>query len=311
MYMPDWQVINDPFVMLVVLLLVPASCWWLGRARFATRLNRGVAVLSVGLYALFAMFVYPWVMFTIHLRWLPLLAWLAASTITLRRLLAPAAQPNRRTRRRRFALIICAGAMLLIDANLLKGLLPPARHIELAFPFKHGAYTILQGGSSSWINFHFRGETESRFGLDIVQVDNLGRRADGLLPQLLDAYHTYRDEVYSPCSGRVMAVIDGWPDSPLSSYDADEPGGNQVAIECGGAVVWLQHLLNGSIEVAVGQTVQAGDALAQVGNSGKSSEPHLHIHAQAMEREGMGASLAITFSSRYLTRNMVYRVSVH
>ena len=76
MYMPDWQVINDPFVMLVVLLLVPASCWWLGRARFATRLNRGVAVLSVGLYALFAMFVYPWVMFTIHLRWLPLLAWM-------------------------------------------------------------------------------------------------------------------------------------------------------------------------------------------------------------------------------------------
>lgn len=80
MGLPVWQVINDPFVMFTVLLLAPVSCWWLRKARFAARLNRGLAVLAVGLYAFFSTFVFPWAVITILLRWFPLLAWLAAKT---------------------------------------------------------------------------------------------------------------------------------------------------------------------------------------------------------------------------------------
>ena len=42
----------------------------------------------------------------------------------------------------------------------------------------------------------------------------------------------------------------------------------------------LAHLKQGSIKVKEGQHVNEGEFLAQVGNSGSSSEPHLHIHHQ-------------------------------
>jgi len=43
--------------------------------------------------------------------------------------------------------------------------------------------------------------------------------------------------------------------------------------------VVLAHLRQGSVEVAAGEDVAVGSRLGRVGNSGNSSEPHLHIHA--------------------------------
>ena len=37
------------------------------------------------------------------------------------------------------------------------------------------------------------------------------------------------------------------------------------------------HLKKGSLKVALGDTVKAGDKLAEIGNSGASGLPHLHF----------------------------------
>ncbi len=309
MYLPAWQVINDPFVMLVILLSTPASCWWLSRRRFTLRSNRGLAVMAVGLFALFATFVFPWGMFTVHLRWFPLLAWLAASAAALHRPLIPAGLEEHHTRRRRWALTVCAGILLLIDAGLLKGLAPPRAAVELAFPFSDGDYYVVQGGGSSWLNHHYPHDAKYRYALDIVRLNSIGRRANGLLPEAMEAYWIYGEAVLSPCGGKIVGVKDGWVDSPIFSRDADEPGGNQIVIDCGGAYVWLEHLRKNSIQVAVGQAVQPGEVLAQVGSSGASSEPHLHIHARTVVDGEPGESIGIFFNGRYLARNMVFRAS--
>jgi murein DD-endopeptidase MepM/ murein hydrolase activator NlpD len=43
--------------------------------------------------------------------------------------------------------------------------------------------------------------------------------------------------------------------------------------------LFLCHLTEGSVAVTEGQPVSAGDVLGLVGNSGRSTEPHLHLHA--------------------------------
>ena len=57
-----------------------------------------------------------------------------------------------------------------------------------------------------------------------------------------------------------------------------------------------------SVVVAQGDKVTTGQILGKVGNSGNTSEPHLHIHA---EKDGKG--VPITFNDRFLVRNSLVR----
>lgn len=73
--------------------------------------------------------------------------------------------------------------------------------------------------------------------------------------------------------------------------------GNQVTIRGDdGAFATVAHLQRGSLRVRRGDRVAAGDVIAQCGNSGNTSEPH--VHAQLMDRAsvwtGQGLPLAFT-----------------
>ncbi len=73
-----------------------------------------------------------------------------------------------------------------------------------------------------------------------------------------------------------------------------------------GFCVILAHLRRGSIAVAAGDSVEIGDPLARMGNSGNSSEPHLHVHAQrGLPRDAPlgGEPLWLTINGRFLVRN--------
>lgn len=59
--------------------------------------------------------------------------------------------------------------------------------------------------------------------------------------------------------------------------------GNHVVIRGhDGEYALLAHLQRGSVRVGVGQRVEAGQPIARCGNSGNSTEPH--VHAQLMDR---------------------------
>ncbi|MEZ7171746.1 M23 family metallopeptidase [Sporosarcina sp. OR05] len=64
----------------------------------------------------------------------------------------------------------------------------------------------------------------------------------------------------------------------------------------------MAHMKEGSVAVAKGDTVTTGQLLGKVGNSGNTSEPHLHIHA---ELDGKGVPL--TFDGRFLVRNQLVK----
>lgn len=209
----------------------------------------------------------------------------------------------------------CAVALLtawaLIRRWLNRGSL---RHeaIEISPPLASGVYFVGQGGGSSEVNHHFLNESQ-RFALDILRLNWLTMRAWGFFPRRLGRYAIYGTQVLCPVAGVVTAVVDELPDmDPLVQRDADDIAGNHIVIRCAARTdtfVGLAHLLAGSIQVRVGDAVSAGQPLARVGNSGNTTEPHLHIHAKTSGApdsmlDGRGVPLRIR--GRFLMRNDLF-----
>jgi murein DD-endopeptidase MepM/ murein hydrolase activator NlpD len=72
--------------------------------------------------------------------------------------------------------------------------------------------------------------------------------------------------------------------------------GNHVILDLGdGVYAVFAHLRRGSLRVAKGDRVQAGDLLGEVGNSGNSSEPHLHFHLMDGPRPLIAAGVPFAF----------------
>jgi murein DD-endopeptidase MepM/ murein hydrolase activator NlpD len=96
------------------------------------------------------------------------------------------------------------------------------------------------------------------------------------------------------------------PDRVPPEHDRDNPAGNFVYLKCGASGVLLAHLMQSSVAVTPGDRVREGQQIGRVGNSGYSTEPHLHIHAQ---RGGGGADflaadpLPLQVAGRTLVRN--------
>jgi hypothetical protein len=176
---------------------------------------------------------------------------------------------------------------------------PPAT--DIGFPLAGGRFLVVQGGSNPMLNYHNTHRAQ-RYALDIVAMDDFGRRAAGISPQQLDLYVIDGAPVRSPCAGEVVEAVDGIPDNAIGTTNTEAAAGNHVIIACGEIEVQLAHFKQGTIAVTEGQRVAISRTLGQAGNSGNSSEPHLHIHAV---RAGTDEGVPLSFGGVFPVRNTV------
>lgn len=139
-----------------------------------------------------------------------------------------------------------------------------------------GAITVAWGGATPRVNYHVRSPAE-RWAFDLL-VTVEGRTYAGSGHAVTD-YHAYNLPVRAPADGQVVSVHDGEPDAVPGRPEPSRRGGNRIVIEVArGQYMFLMHLKEKSILVQPGQHVRRGQILARVGNSGNSTEPHLHLH---------------------------------
>lgn len=123
-----------------------------------------------------------------------------------------------------------------------------------------------------------------RFAIDWVKVadDNKTFSGDQLKNE---SYYAEGVDALAVANGTVVAVKDSIPENVPGINSRAVPitletvGGNHVIIDIGGGnYAFYAHLKPGSIRVKKGQKVKRGDVVGLVGNTGNSTEPHLHFH---------------------------------
>lgn len=179
--------------------------------------------------------------------------------------------------------------------------------VELDFPLQDGRYYVMHGGSSVIVNYH-NSNAAQRFAYDIGELNRYGFRARGVYPSELDRYVIYGETIYSPCEGTVTESMDGLADNIPPETNREQIAGNHVVLACRDAKILLAHMKNGSVQVEPGQAVRSGQPLGEVGNSGNTTEPHLHIHAVQGEASDVltGRGAPIEFGGRFAVRNDLF-----
>ncbi|MGC1164959.1 MAG: M23 family metallopeptidase, partial [Solirubrobacterales bacterium] len=120
-----------------------------------------------------------------------------------------------------------------------------------------------------------------RYAIDFIQIMPSGMLGTGPLERL-SSYPFFGVPVYAAARGKVVAVVDGLPETPpgaLPPATAASAAGNHVVVDLGkGRYALYAHLQPGSISVREGQRVAVGQQLGRLGSSGNSNAPHLHFH---------------------------------
>lgn len=291
--------------------LLPALfVFWLWKRQYPTLVDWLAMVGLVGGYIARLYFTGEWHWFGVYFREVWVVLWIIATGRSLFRLRrVPLWQKH--TPKEYLGLIFSGFFAVLFGLLAVWADYGHAYHsgepLRLHFPLKGHGYHIIHGGDSPLINQHHRLRSPLRYSIDIVKLYPGGTRANGLAPDALSEYAIMGDTVYSPCAGVVATAVDSLPDHPPFEIDtaAARVAGNHLVLRCEESYVVLAHLQRGSLRVQPGDTVTVGQPLAQVGNSGFSAEPHLHIHACKGSGNPIleGEPQPILFEGRFLVRN--------
>lgn len=187
--------------------------------------------------------------------------------------------------------------------------------VLLSYPFR-GRW-LTRNSPASRVPSHGTTLFGTSYAIDFVPVDNDGRSARITMRSLVAREHPrtfigFGRDVLAPIDGTVVAVYDSIPDHaayrgiPSLGYALTQShrarkgwlglAGNHVMIESdAGPVLALCHLQLGSIPVAEGQRVRSGDIIGRCGNSGNSTEPHLHLQAIDRLDVDIARAVPITF----------------
>ncbi|NDJ18555.1 M23 family metallopeptidase [Myxacorys almedinensis] len=298
-------------LLIVTHLILPAAFLiWLWQAKESSKLEWFTTLLVVSLFSVHIFLIGRWDVLSYYLRFVLVIIFLIAALKSFIKVKSLLLYPPRK-----FVSYLPLGVNSLVAVFFLtvmssyipQGYSFSGEPVQLAFPLKKGIYYIGQGGNSPTINYH-NDNPAQQYALDIVKLNTLGMRANGLYPRSLSNYAIFGETLYSPCNGRIGSTVNDLPNLIPPERDRQNIAGNYILMQCEGADVLMAHLLRGSVTVRAGESVEAEQAIAKIGNSGNTSEPHLHIHARKANTGNSildGEGMPMIFFRSFLVRNSI------
>lgn len=172
---------------------------------------------------------------------------------------------------------------------------------KMILPFQE-EWFVYWGGTQVEQNYHVA-EISQQYAYDLLMVENgASHRGEGTKNE---EYLVFGKEIIAPCDGRVVQVITGVEDNIPGRTNPEQLTGNTVVLKTDAEeFILFAHLKKGSIMVEEGQDVRRGEVLAQCGNSGNSTEPHLHLSLQN-QIDMVGATGAKLYFDRLLVNGEI------
>lgn len=152
---------------------------------------------------------------------------------------------------------------------------------RLILPF-NDTWTVLWGGDTKALNYHVEVPVQ-KGAFDFIITDDAGKayKTDS---KTNEDYYAFGKDILAACDGEVVLAVDGVKDNIPDNVNPMFVTGNTVLIKTiKNEYVLYAHFKQHSIKVKEGQLVTQGQLLGQCGNSGNSTQPHLHFHIQNVE----------------------------
>ena len=186
----------------------------------------------------------------------------------------------------------------------------PSAHLQyqtkttLRLPFED-EFLVFWGGRTVEQNYHATNANQ-RFAYDLVIVrDGKSHAGEG---RRNDDYFCFGRPVLAPAAGKVVDAVDNVQDNIPGQMNPEHVAGNRMIIDHGnGEYSLLAHFRRGSLRFKPGDRVETGEHLGDCGNSGNSSEPHLHYQLQDGPEFGVAAGLPAQFNDYLADETPVVR----
>lgn len=160
-------------------------------------------------------------------------------------------------------------------------------------PLTGNDWIALNGLESDALNAHSdviipvggRVAAAERYGIDFAVIDRSSLQSYRGDPSVNSSYLAFGRPLIAVADAKVVKTVSNRPDVPpmvLASLETfDDFPGNTVVLDLGGGVyATYAHIEQGSVTVKAGQTVKKGQVIGRLGNSGNTSEAHLHFQLQ-------------------------------
>ncbi len=166
--------------------------------------------------------------------------------------------------------------LVVLDPNYNEDLPVVINKTKMQLPFDSTWY-VFWGGETEDENYHVTVRSQKNaFDFVIRDSTNKSYRTDG---KSNEDYYCFSRAIYAPCSGEIVMVTDSVHDNIPGEMNPAQLTGNSIIIKSKQReYILMAHFKMNSILVKKGDKIKAGQLIGLCGNSGNSSEPHVHLH---------------------------------
>tara|TARA_R110001606_G_scaffold316496_1_gene463285 strand:+ start:521 stop:1486 length:966 start_codon:yes stop_codon:yes gene_type:complete len=199
-----------------------------------------------------------------------------------------------------FELLISLGTDDKINGLYLKPFIPKDLPVlernstKMILPFNE-EWTVSWGGITVEDNYHVAYKNQ-KYAYDLLMTKNNKTYTGDAKKN--ESYYVFGKEIIAPCDATVIKVIKGVKDNVPGEFNPEQLTGNTIVLEtANNEFILFAHFKENSIVVQENQQIKQGDLLGLCGNSGNSSEPHLHLSLQNVADMNIATGVKLFFEN--------------